>query len=341
MTGWRALVLGLMVAGLPTSPSFGGATEPHAGLSCTTFMATDGVRVLLGDSEDAGLDHPLAGDPTASYVFFRSATADEYGRMHTGWLWQGKHASVEAGMNDQGLAYALTAVPEEPMNAHPERPFTHGQDSFYDRILRKAATVAEAIEETLRFDFAACWFQIQYADASGDSAILSPGCDGEFAIARCDDGVGVFVASTFNLKEPSRFIGRDSFRRYDQAHEALRLAMAGSPLTVAGFTDALQAVDRHGAYAFSHSQTMYSTIYDLGNLEATIYVMCQYEDPVVFELREELAQGDHRIALRDAVPKARLERAERKYWVTQIGGFAGLALAGIALVGAVVFGLLV
>ena len=312
-------------------PSIGGVPDAVArhGASCTTFMASDGYLVLLGDSEDEGMDHPLAGNPAASYAFFRTGNATEYGRMHLGWLWQGEHDSFQAGMNDHGLAYALTAVPDTPMAPHPERPFRHGRESFYDWILRKAATVDEAIAEVLRFDFASCWFQIQFADALGNSAILSPGSDGEFVITSRLPGDLMLVASTFNRAEPDRYVGRDSFRRSEQAEAALGQALA-EQLTVLSFTEALRAVDRQGPYAFNRSYTVYSTVYDLTNLEATLYVLSLYDLPIHLDLLEELSQGDHRVALRDLIPSNALGAATRKYWATQVGGFAavGVPVAG-------------
>lgn len=50
--------------------------------SCTTFMATDGTLVLFGDSEDAGLGHPLKNAPESAAAFFEPSTPDTFGRMH-------------------------------------------------------------------------------------------------------------------------------------------------------------------------------------------------------------------------------------------------------------------
>ena len=114
----RMLVIGIATILVMVAPS----VPSQISLACTTFMATDGERVFLGDSEDAGASHPLAKDPAGSIVFFLPASSTEYGRMHMGWLWQGKYRSFQAGMNDQGLAYALTAVPAVSLHRHPECP---------------------------------------------------------------------------------------------------------------------------------------------------------------------------------------------------------------------------
>jgi hypothetical protein len=301
-------------------------------------MATDGSHVLFGDSEDAGMGHPLAGDPTGAFVFFRSGSAENYGRMHLGWLWQGRHNSFQAGMNDQGLAYALTAVPKVQMNRHPERPFTHGQHSLYDWILSKAATVEEAVERTLEFDFAYCWFQIQYADATGDSLILSPGADGEFALTHRAADEEALVAATFNLSEPRQYIGRDNFIRHEQATNALHGLLEDGALNAKTFLATLQAIDLRGPYAFNRSYTVYSTTYDLTRLEATVYVLCLYDEPIRLDLGSELTKGDHRFALRDLLPPDSLRSAVRRYWAMQAGGFAGIGVGILAVFGAVLVG---
>ena len=324
LTGIAAILV--MVA--PCVPS-------QTGLACTTFMATsDHQLVILGDSEDAGADHPLAKNPEGGMVFFLPASPDHFGRMHLGWLWQGKYRSFQAGMNDQGLAYALTAVPEVSMNRHPERPFLHGRDSFYDRILRNAATVEEAIDLTLQFDFPSCWFQIQYADATGASAIISPGIDGEMAVTMRTPELSYLVATTFNVADPNQFIGRDSFRRHTTAEGMLETTTTHGTLTIDSFSTVLAAVARQRAFLLGGSYTVYSTIYDLTNREAHVYLLSRFDEPIHIDLLEALQEGERTILLKDLMPPKSVQSASTRYWATQAGGAATV----LVLVGAVLYG---
>jgi len=302
-------------------------TVPWTGVYCTSFMASSKGLSLLGDSEDAGMDHPLAGDPCRSLVFFRPASSEEYGRMHLGWLWQGKYRSFQAGMNEHGLAYSLTAVPEVQMKRHPERPFLHGRDSFYDRILRQAANVEEAIKVTLQFDFPSVWFQILFADASGNAAVISPSADGELSITRKDEGSHVLVASTFNVADPDQFVGHDSFVRYDAAREKLEQLTLQENLDVKPFASVLQAVSRQHPYVLDGSYTMYSTTYDLTHRQAFIYFLSGFKDPVVIDLPSELFMGEHTLAVCDLVSGQSIENARARYWSVQGGGLLGLLVA--------------
>ena len=298
-------------------------------------MATDGERVFLGDSEDAGASHPLAKDPAGGMIFFLPASANHFGRMHLGWLWQGEYRSFQAGMNNQGLAYALTAVPDVSMNRHPERPFLHGRDSFYDRILRNAATVEEAIDLTLQFDFPSCWFQIQYADATGSSAIISPGADGEMAITMRVPESSCLVAATFNVADPDQFIGRDSFRRHAAAEEMLEPMTDLATFDVESFSTVLAAVARRRAFFLGGSYTVYSTAYDLTNREAHIYLLSRFDEPIHIDLIETLQEGERVAFLEDMVPPTSIRSANTRYWATQAGGTATVLM----LVGAVLYGL--
>ena len=305
--------------------------EPRAGFSCTSLMAASDHLVLLGDCEDAGARHPLAADPTATYMFFLPGdpSRGELGRMHLGWLWQDRYRSFQAGMNEAGLAYSLTEIPELPMNPHPERPYVHGRDSFYDTILRNAATVDEAIAWTLRFDFSTVWFQILYADAAGDAAILSPGLDGEMAITQRPANSSVLAAATFNAAVPEQFIGRDSFARYEDGKEALSNLIAAEDLSVSTFSNVVEHVSRARPYAFNGSYTMYATTYDLTNRMAYTYVLGNHNEPIVIDLAKVLqgTQEDRRVRITELMPSEQLERHVRTYWTIQIAGLITAVLA--------------
>lgn len=327
----RILLTGIatiLVVIAPFSPS-------QKGIACTTFMAANDQLVILGDSEDAGADHPLAKNPAGGMIFLLPSSPDQFGRMHLGWLWRGKYRSFQAGMNDQGLAYALTAVPEVSMNRHPERTFLHGRDSFYDRILRNAATVEEAIDLTLQFDFPSCWFQIQYADATGGSAIISPGIDGEMAVTRRAPESSYLVAATFNVADPSQFIGRDSFRRHTTAEEMLDTTIADDTFTISSFSTVLATVARQRAFFLGGSYTVYSTAYDLTNRKAHIYLLSRFDEPIHIDLIEALQEGERAILLKDMMPPKSVRSATNRYWAIQASGAATV----LVLVGAVIYGL--
>ncbi len=151
---------------------------PEMDLSCTNFAASFGDSVLFGNSEDGGLGHPLASDPSSSRMFYYAAEEDGYGCAFVGWYWEGTSVSAQGGMNDQGLCYDLTGIPDTPLNSHTHQ--TYGVDGswvLYD-VLRQNANVSEVIEFLENVDWEGhVWFQWFFADASGDMVIVSPGTE--------------------------------------------------------------------------------------------------------------------------------------------------------------------
>ena len=300
-------------------------------LGCTTFMATDGNTVFMGDSEDAGPHHPLAGNPAAAFAFFLPGSEEAYGRIHLGWLWQGEHRSFQAGMNEMGLAYGLTSVPSVPMNPHPEKTYQRSDGNLFDRLLRLAADVNEAIDFLQQTGFGDLAFQIQIADADGRSAVAGPGLDGELAIVRKDEDAAYQIATTFNLAHPGEAIGRDSTVRFDSGRALLASGLAASADPLALAQAALTAVHREGAYALGGTYTVYASLYDLTSLTVTHYPLARFEDPIVFNLVEELSKGERAVALQDLMSGESLAEATRTYKMRQIAGI-GVAAASVLVV---------
>lgn len=308
--------------------------------ACTNFMATDGEIVLFGDSEDAGLGHPLEIDPESAAMFFFPAVEGQYGRMHLGWLWQGTRNSYQAGMNDQGLAYGLTAVPRTKLTPHPERRYEFGQDPFFDRLISTSANVEEAIEFTFQFSFEECWFQLMIADTTGNAVVIGPGDDGELAVTRKKPADRWFVASTFNLADSTQYVGKDSFKRYEDAETLFAEIVNADNLSAQSFAQGLDVVHRQGAYGMSRAYTMYSTAYDLTNRTAYTYFMSQFDEVVHTDLSEELAKGSHVVRLTDLFSDDLTERALAEYSSIQTSGFLflGAEIAVIlALLGAAAY----
>jgi hypothetical protein len=305
--------------------------------SCTSFMAAYGDKVLFGDSEDANLGHPLGSDPEDSMVFYYPAAEGIYGRMHLGWLWQGKYTSFQAGMNDQGLAYSVTAVPDTPMNPHPERPFSFAEDDFFNSLLKEASNVEEAIAHTLQFDFESWWGQFVFADASGDAAVIGPGPDGELAVTRKDPGDGFLVASTFNLVDPEQYEGKDSFKRYDDAVALLSEIREADDLTIPLFRSALDAVHRErNLYCVFDlcTYSVYSSTFDLQNGVAHLYFLSEFDESAEINLAEELARGAHSARIMNLISDEARISALNRYQSIQTRGkivLFVLPLSGLAV----------
>ena len=186
-------------------------------LSCTNFAASGGETVLFGNSEDGGISHPLKKDPLIAHLFFYPATENEFGAVFVGWLWQGEAGSIQGGMNDRGLSYDLTGIPDTEMANHPDKPYRRHRDWVLYEVLRKNATVKEVIVYLSDVNWEGhVWFQWFFADASGDMVIVSPDRDGELAFTRKPAGTDGFMTQTnFNRANPKSHDGPYPCPRYE------------------------------------------------------------------------------------------------------------------------------
>ena len=104
-----------------------------------------------------------------------------------------------------GLAFDINALPEAPLNPHPELPGLYDYEGYI--ALKNCATVDEAVELLSGYNWGeAMWGQIHLADAKGDAVVISAGLDGELSFTRKEKGDGALVSqiSTWHLLQKMR-----------------------------------------------------------------------------------------------------------------------------------------
>ena len=279
------------------------------GTSCTNFSARYGDTVLFGNSEDASGDHPLMNGPEGSYIFVYPNSSAGYGCVFLGWYWQDIYVSVQGGMNEAGLCYDSTAVPDMTMNSHPERPYKMGEDWLSGKILRECSNVSEAIELVNNFEFESLWFQLFLTDSNGDSVILSPGLAGEIEVTELIDENGYLAQTNFNRVNPSSYYGKYPCPRYEEAVNLLSLIESENNITVNYFEGILDAVhvEKIGGY------TAYSNICDPKNKMMYIYFASQFNEMVSFNITEELSKGERGIKLSELFSQETVENGVDLY----------------------------
>jgi hypothetical protein len=242
------------------------STMGNTAYYCTVFTASVGGTVLFGNNEDA--------PETDSYAWFYPATETEYGVVYFGF--GGYYA--QGGMNDQGLCFDITTVPEWKMRPHPEKSSTL---NFGERALELCATVEDVIHLVEKYNLSHLGMaQFLFADKTGDSVIVCPGIDGEMKTVRKE---GIYqVATNFNVTYPT--LGGYPCLRYNTATEMLEKIESEEDLTVGYFATILKAVSQN---------TSYSTIYDLRKGIICFFNQCNFSDIIVFNLEEELEKGYH------------------------------------------------
>ncbi len=262
--------------------------------SCTNFAASFGDTVLFGNSEDGGLDHPLGKYPTTSQVFYYGADGDEYGCAFVGWYWEEVSVSIQGGMNDQGLCYDLTGIPDTPVNTPPNPTYTVAGNWVLKDVLRLNANVSEVIDFFKSADWSGYWwFQWLFVDSFGDVVIISPGTDGELVFTRKEVGVDGFLTQT-NFNRANNKSGAYPCKRFTASTEILSEITNEEELTVDKFNEVLDAVHvKIGSY------TGYSNVFDPVNQMLYLTYMAQFDATTAINVTEELIGTDFK-----AVPMA-------------------------------------
>jgi len=238
---------------------------------CTIFNAAKNGNVLAGNNEDMF--------STDTKVWFIPGKEGKFGVVYVGFANYGK----QGAMNDQGLFFDANALKYAKMKPQPDKPSIPEDRDVLMMIMEECATVADVIalfsEYNLEgFDNG----QVQFADKTGDAAVIGADKNGEMFVIRKK---GVFQVSTnFSLANPE--FGGYSYPcpRYDIATEMLANMQ---DLTVDYFRAILSAVHSEGS-----SPTVYSNICDLTNGDIYIYNFHNFEEEVKFNLDEELKKGE-------------------------------------------------
>lgn len=251
--------------------------------SCTNFGASFGDSVLFGNSEDGGLDHPLGQYPSSSTMFYYGADVDEYGCAFVGWYWNEVSVSIQGGMNDQGLCYDLTGIPNTPVNLNPNPSYIVDGNWVLKDVLRLNANVSEVIEFFETTDWGGeWWFQWLFVDASGDVVIISPGTDGELVYTRKQAGVDGFLTQT-NFNRANNKSGTYPCPRFTASTKILNEITSEEELTVEKFNEVLDAV-----HLSIGSYTGYSNVFDPKNQMLYLSYMAQFDETVSINVTDEL-----------------------------------------------------
>jgi hypothetical protein len=306
---------------------------PSKDLSCTNFGASSGDTVLFGNSEDGGLDHPLGQDPESSRMFYYSAGTEGYGCAFVGWYWEEIYVSIQGGMNDQGLCYDQTGIPDTPVNTPLNPTYTVAGSWIMKDVLRLNANVSEVIDFFMSCDWSGhWWYQWLFADAFGDIVIISPGIDGDLVFTRKNAGEDGFLTQT-NFNRANNKSGTYPCWRYEASYESLSEIESEEDLTPNKFNEVLDAVHcGRGRGSFTH----YSNTFDPVNKMLYLNYMGQFYETAVINVTEELDfDGSKAVDMTDYFTEETTEKGFESYkkWKrTAIFVYRVLPIVAIVLV---------
>ena len=259
--------------------------------SCTVFAVKQRDTVYLGNNED----YPYA----ESAYWVDPGEEGEYDVLYFGL----DDLRPRGGVNEKGLCYDATGLPEALLNRHYE--LTPLKIHFPILALRRCTTVEEVIALAQSYDWGRHMrYQALFADATGDAVVISPGFDGELAFTRKSEGNAYLIATNFNLGE--KYYGEYPCERYDTAAVMLEETKTDTDLTVELCRDVLAAVEQSEAAAY----TLYSTITDPVEGLVYVYYLRQFDSGIVLDVAELLETGEAAYSMRALFPVSLVTRAE-------------------------------
>lgn len=265
---------------------------------CTVFTLVKGGQVFFGGNDDY-----INPD---SYYWVDPGQDGRYGIV-----WIGTPDNVQQGVNEAGLAYDANGLPRFDTNPHNERtPVFGGYTSYPIQIMRECGTVKEVIDWVKTHQWHSFMHdQLQFADAGGDAVIISAGPDGELVFTRKAAGDGFLVSTNFNVANPSNGFSYPCWR-YDTAQGLLnQLSDQPGALSVQDAAGVLEAIHMEGG----SSWTISSMLADLPNGKVYLYYFHQFDDPIVLDVSEQLANPPEPGPLSRLFPEKIREEAASRY----------------------------
>lgn len=238
--------------------------------ACSIFIIHDGKHVFAGNNEE--------NDNANTWIWFVPSEEKKYGCVYFGY----EDRFPQGGMNDQGLFYDGAAMRRLPVTGGAGKKKLP-LPVLFTTVMETCANVSEVIEflehhDLSRFERA----QILYADASGASVLV----EGDTMIR----GTGNYQIAT-NFYQSQVNNGQIPCGRYARIDGIVKKE---HEVSVELVRRALASAHQEGA-----TPTQYSNICDLVNLRVYLYHFHNFEEPVVFDLREQLAKGKHEARIRD------------------------------------------
>jgi hypothetical protein len=254
------------------------ALLPFSAPACTSFKVTADGRTFIGCNEDAWSIN--------AQVRFEQGHDGQYGAIHFGHFNGSPLRTMtdQMGMNEAGLVYDGLGIPIHHTAARPGLSTLH-LDDLIRLVLRTCADVHEAATVFRRYDRSAIPHAMLYlADRNGDYLIvendtLIEGHDpwyavGNWRMSTCADPAAIPI--------PRLQAGR-------------ALLSEGTDASLEHATRVLESMK--ACRSRMGEGTLFSALFDPALGKAHLFFYHDFGERVTFDLKEELAKGDHAVEM--------------------------------------------
>ena len=235
---------------------------------CTIVTISKNGEVWAGNNEDFL-------EPRTK-IWFYPATQDKYGRAYVGF--DRYLDPYQGGMNEAGLFLDMNAVNPTGWQPDPNKPTFNG--CIIDQVLSFCATVEDAVNFFRQNNVPLDNVRVPIADARGQSVIIE-WAHGEIQFVYKQ---GDYQISTNHVQSNYERLEDYPCQRYKIADKLLKNADQAD-------VNVIRAVLSATHFEFL-AQTLYSNICDLKRKRIYLYHFHNFEEVVVFDLKEELKKGE-------------------------------------------------
>lgn len=251
------------------------------GFPCSTYKVTVNGSTMYGMNYDTWFDHPR--------IWFET---EGYGAVFSGANYQGGNdLTPQSGMNEFGLSFGTlaTATPENG-KVSPNKKQISSRSFYLKDILHNCKTVEEVKAYIEEYDHSSLSNDVFiYTDKSGQYLIVEPytmtlGNENKYVLAN-------FCPSTiidFSTIKQQRYINGTTF-------------LNNKIDTSIAFCTALSDT-MHVCRNKIGDGTLLTSIYDLNKGIVYLYFYHDYNHMVAFNLKEELAKGNHSFEIPSLFP---------------------------------------
>jgi hypothetical protein len=256
------------------------ALPGHDGLACSMCKVTINGKTYVGNNEDSW--------QLGSRITFVNAPPGKFGSLYVSY----RDLFQQGGMNEAGLTFDGLTIYKANIKVDSSKKTVINFREFVMNIMQTCATVEDVRRYAVQYNrHRISNGQLFFADKAGNYLIMEPdtmilGNDDKYVISN-------FCPSITPDKE------KLDWDRYRRGKEYIRRHPSD---TTANYC--LAVVDTmHECRKKMGEGTMYSSIADLHNGDFTLYFYHDYTREVKFNLKEELAKGDHYFDIASLFPK--------------------------------------
>ena len=247
--------------------------------ACSMFKITQDGKTVVGNNEDYW-------DPNTR-IWFEQGAKEKFGAVYVGF----DNMFPQGGMNEKGLVFDGFAMPFLAVSdTAGKKTITQGEEAFNfgKTILQGCSNVNDVKNHLMKFNLQLYQTSLLlFVDKSGDYLIV----EGDSLIIGSDS---TYIQSNFYPSQTEEKDVKIGF--YNKGKRFLQESIPETKLSYcASMMDSLHQ-------DFGYGGTMYTTIYDLENLDINLYYHFNYDEKITFNLIDELKKGNKQYKIPDLFP---------------------------------------